>query len=116
METHARRSEREERPKNIAFRWPEGLDENSPVLVGVGGGQNKVLSSGHLLQRLGFAAVDEVVRAQRASLFFLGGRGGEGRYLGAEGTRKLDGDVSQAADAHDAYPRGGVDAIGAQRL
>ena len=95
---------------------PQGLDVDRPVLVGVGGVQNKVLRPGHFLQRLGFAVVDKVVRAQRASLFFLGGRGGKGRYLRAEDARKLDGHVSQSADAHNAHTRRGVDAMGAQRV
>ena len=71
---------------------------------------------GHFLHGLGFAAVDEVVRAQCARLFFLVSRGGKGRYLRAEGPRKLDGQVSQSADAHDAHPRRRVDAMGAQRV
>ena len=57
-----------------------------------------------------------MVRAQRARLFFLGGGGGKGRHLGAEDPRELDGHVAQAADAHNAYPRRGVDAMGAQRI
>ena len=56
------------------------------------------------------------MRAQRASFLFLACRGGEGRDLGAKDPGKLDGQVSQAADAHNAHPRRRVDAMGAQRV
>ena len=50
----------------------------------------------------------------RASSSFAG-RGGEGRDLGAEDARELDGEVSQSADADDAHARRRIDAVGAQR-
>ena len=51
----------------------------------------------------------------RAS-FFLAGGGGEGGDLSAEDAGELDGQVAQAADADDADARGGVDAVGAERV
>ena len=74
------------------------------------------MRAGHFAHGLGFAAVDKVMRAQRAGLFFLGGGGGEGGDLRAEDAGELDGQMAQAADAHDAHARGGIDAMGAQRV
>ena len=56
------------------------------------------------------------MRAQRAGLFFLGRRGGKSGDLRAKDPSKLDGQVTQTADAHNAYARRRVDAMGAQRV
>ncbi len=58
----------------------------------------------NLAQSFGFTGIHEAVSTQRAGLFFFGRRTGEGRHLGAEGTRKLNGKVAEAADSHDSHP------------
>jgi len=84
-----------ERHEAERSRWPKRLNVNAPVLICVDGAENEILCSGHFLQSLRFAAVDEAVRTQRAGFLFLALRGGEGRDLRAKGARELNGQVTR---------------------
>src|ERR1035438_851982 len=95
---------------------PQRLQIYSPVLVSVRGVQNKIHGPGDFLHGLGFAAIDEVVRAECASFLFFAARSGEGRDFRAEYASKLDGNVSQSADSNNADPRRRVDAMDAKRI
>ncbi len=64
-----------------------------------------------LLHGLGFEAVDEMMRAQRAGLLFLGRRGGEGGDFSAEDAGELDGEMAETANADYADAGGGVDPV-----
>ena len=94
----------------------QSLNVGTPVLIGVGRIQDEVHGAGGFLERLRLTAVDEVVRAQRAGLFFLGRRGGKRRNLRAKNAGKLNGDVAQSTNAHHTHARRGVDAVIAQRV
>ena len=92
----------------------EGLEVSAPVLIGVDGGEDEVEGAGYFFHGLGFAAIDEVMRAEGAGFLFFGQSCGEGGNLGTEGAGELDGEVAETADADDADAGGRVDAIDAQ--
>ena len=50
----------------------QSLEVGAPILVGVDGGEDEVEGAGDFFHGLGFAAVDEVMRAESAGFLFLG--------------------------------------------
>jgi hypothetical protein len=72
--------------------------------------------AGQLLEGLGLARVDKVVRAQRTGVRLFGRRTGEGRDLGSKSMGKLHRHVPQASDADNAHARCGIDAMAANRV
>ena len=61
------------------------LEVHAPILVSIGGVEDKVQGAGDFFHGLCFATVDEVVSAEGTSFFFLVGGGGEGGDFSAEG-------------------------------
>lgn len=96
--------------------WAESVDVGSPVLISVDGGDDEVEFSGDGGEGLALAGVDEVVSAKFEGFLLFGNASGEGGDFSPEGAGKLEGHVSESADADNSYARRGIDAVIAQRV
>jgi hypothetical protein len=80
------------------------------------GGQNEIEVAGKLPEHFGLARVHELVRTEGSRLSLFGRGGGEGGNFRSKGMGKLQGKVSQSADANDSDARGRIDAVSANRI